>query len=155
MRSLGIFAVAMTLAALAGCGNATAPSTTPAAEGQAVAPDRYLADTVEAAESVTAFSAALATLPSPATPEGLKAIAPQLELPLERARLVAQRLTAERLADRRLDEQRAQRAAGFDAALAAMQRVRDAAAAGDAATTKTAADELTQALTALRATTAE
>lgn len=153
MRSLAILALAATLAALVGCGNSTAPSTTPASEGQAVAPDRYLADTVAAAESVTTFSAALGTLPSPATPERLKAIVPQLDPALERARLVAQRLSAERLADRRLDEQRATSAAGFNTALAAMQRVRDAAAAGDAAAAKTAAEELAQALGTLRAPT--
>lgn len=150
MRSIAIFAVAVTLAALAGCGNSTAPATTPAAEGQAVAPDRYLADTVEAAKSVTAFTTALGTLPSPATPERMKAVVPQLDPPLERARLLAQRLSAERLADRRLEEQRAQRATGLNTALAAMQRVRDAAAAGDAASAKTAAEELTQAVTVLR-----
>ncbi len=149
MRGIATFALAMSLGILSGCGSSTAPPTTRATTGESVGSDRYLADTAAAADAVRAFADALNKVGSPATPERLKAVAPQLDPPLERAQLAGQRLTAERLADRRLDEQRTRSAAGLAAAVDVMERVRDAAAAGDPATVRTAVDELNQALSVL------
>jgi hypothetical protein len=99
------------------------------------------------------FAAALDTKGAPATPERLKALVPQLDPPLARAKLAGQRLSAEVVADRRLDKQRSQSAAGFATTVTAMERVRDAAAAGNPGAARTASIELTQALTALRSAT--
>lgn len=153
MSRIVTFALALSLGLLIGCGDAPAPPTTTAATGAAVGADRYLADTAAAADAVRAFAAALGAIGTPATPERLKAIVPQLDPPLERAKLAGQRLSAEVVADRRLDEQRSRTAAGFATAVTAMQRVRDAAAAGDAAAAKAASTELAATLSALRATT--
>lgn len=146
------FALVIALAAVGGCGNATSPPTAPAAEGAAVDSDRYLADTAEAADAVRAFANALGAIGSPATPERLKGAVTQLDPPLQRAQLAGQRLSAERLADRRLDEQRTRSAANFALAVEAMKRVRDAAAAGNAAAARTASTALAQALSSLSGT---
>ncbi len=150
MRAALAFALAAVLGLLVGCGNATGPATTTAAESVRVGSDRYLADAAEAADAIRAFAAALAQLPSPATPARLKAIVPALDPPLGRARLATQRLAAERLADSRLDEQRAQGATALAGVIAAMLRLRDAAAAGDPPATKSAAQALETAITGLR-----
>ena len=126
------------------------PPTTSATVGAAVGADRYLADTAAAADAVRAFAAALDTKGAPATPALLKGLVPQLDPPLTRAKLAGQRLSAEVVADRRLEEQRRQSAASFATTVTAMERVRDAAAAGDPAAARTASIELTQALTALK-----
>ncbi len=149
MRLVVTVALAISLGLLSGCGNATAPPTTMAAEGASVGPDRYLADAAAAADAVRAFSTALRGVGSPATAQRLKAVVSKLDPPLERAKLAGQRLSAERLADRRLDEQRARSAAGFAAAVDAMTRVRDAAAAGNAAAARSASTQLAQALATL------
>lgn len=153
MSRIVTFALALSLGLLIGCGDAPAPPTTTAATGVAVGADRYLADTAAAADAVRAFAAALGAIGTPATPARLKAIVPQLDPPLERAKLAGQRLSAEVVADRRLDEQRSRTAAGFATTVTAMQRVRDAAAAGDAAAAKAASTQLSAALSALRAAT--
>ena len=134
---------------MSGCGNSTPPPTTTATDGASVGSDRYLADTAAAAAAVRGFVQALGEVGTPATPERLKALVSKLDPPLERAQLAGQRLTAERLADRRLDEQRTRSAAGFAVAVEAMNRVRDAAAVGNAAATKTASTQFAQALAAL------
>lgn len=149
MRGIVTFTLAMTLGVLSGCGNATAPPTTSAAQGTSVGADRYLADSAAAAAAVRAFAAALDTKGAPATPELLKAMVPQLDPPLARAKLAGQRLSAEVVADRRLDEQRSRSAASYAKTVTAMERVRDAAAAGDAATARTASTELAGTLTTL------
>ena len=143
------FVLVMSLSVMSGCGNSTPPPTTTATDGASVGSDRYLADAAAAADAVRAFSVALGNVGSPATSERLKAIAPELDRPLERAQLAGQRLAAERLADRRLDEQRARSAAGFAVAVDAMKRIRDAAAAGNALAAETASNELAGALAAL------
>ena len=149
MRGIVTFALVMSLGALSGCGNSAAPPTSSATVGASVGADRYLADTAAAAEAVRAFAAALDTQGVPATPEILKAKVPQLDPPLARAKLAGQRLAVEVVADRRLDEQRGRSALSFAKTITAMERVRDAAAAGDAATAQTASTELAQSLTAL------
>ena len=126
------------------------PPTTSATVGASVGADRYLADTAAAADAVRVFAAALDTKGAPATPELLKGLVPQLDPPLTRAKLAGQRLSAEVVADRRLEAQRRQSAASFATTVTAMERVRDAAAAGDPAGARTASIELTQALTALK-----
>lgn len=126
------------------------PPTTSATVGASVGADRYLADTAAAAAAVRVFAAALDTKGAPATPELLKGLVPQLDPPLTRAKLAGERLGAEVVADRRLEEQRSQSAARFATTVTAMERVRDAAAAGDPAAARTASLELTQALTALK-----
>ena len=126
------------------------PPTTSATVGASVGADRYLADTAAAADAVRVFAAALDTKGAPATPELLKGLVPQLDPPLTRAKLAGQRLSAEVVADRRLEEQRSQSAASFATTVTAMERVRDAAAAGDPVAARTASLELTQALTALK-----
>jgi hypothetical protein len=153
VRSIVTLALAVSLGILTGCGNSTGPPTTSATTGASVGADRYLADTAAAADAVRVFAAALDTKGAPATPERLKALVPQLDPPLARAKLAGQRLSAEVVADRRLDKQRSQSAAGFATTVTAMERVRDAAAAGNPGAARTASIELTQALTALRSAT--
>jgi hypothetical protein len=149
VRHIVTLVLVVASAVFAGCGGSTGPPTTTVANGTTVAADRYLADTAAAAEAVRAFAATLSAVPAPATPERLKAIVPQLDPPLTRAKLAGQRLSAEVLADRRLDEQRSRGAVGYASAITAMERVRNAAATGDATTTQSAATALRQAVTAL------
>ena len=149
VRCIVTFVAVMSLAVVSGCGNSTSPPTTTAIDGASVGSDRYLADTAAAADAVRAFSGALGKAGSPATSDRLKAIVPELDRPLERAQLAGPRLAAERLADRRLDEQRARSAVGFAVAVDAMERIRDAAAAGNALAVETASNELAGALAAL------
>lgn len=144
-------AAAVLVGALAGCGGSTPAPTTTVAEETQVDAERYLADAAAGADAVRAFAAELGAVGTPATPARLKAVAPRLAPPLAVARLVGQRLGAERLADRRLDAQRAGNASSFAAAVAAMEQVRAAAAAGDPAGAKTAAEALATSLDALRA----
>lgn len=143
------FALVISLAVVGGCGNSTPPPTAPATDGASVDSDRYLADTAAAADAVRVFAKALEAIGSPATPERLKAAVTQLDPPLQRAQLAGQRLSAERLADRRLDEQRTRSSVNFAVAVDAMKRVRDAAAAGNAAATRTSSTALAQALSNL------
>lgn len=150
MRSIVTLALVMSLGILTGCGNSTGPPTTSASVGASVGADRYLADTAAAADAVRVFAAALDTTGAPATPELLKGLVPHLDPPLARAKLAGQRLSAEVVADRRLEEQRSRSAASFATTVTAMERVRDAAAAGDPAAARTASIELTQALTGLK-----
>ncbi len=149
MRSIVTLVLVVSLAALSGCGGSTGAPTTTAAAGASVGADRYLADTAAAAAAVRGFAAALDTKGATATPQLLKSLVPQLDPPLATAKLAGQRLSAEVVADRRLEEQRSRSAASFAKTVTAMERVRDAAAAGDAATARTASAELTQALTTL------
>ena len=149
VRCVVTFALVMSLSVVSGCGNSTPPPTTTATDGASVGSDRYLADAAAAAAAVRVFAIALGEVGTPATPERLKALVSKLDPPLERAQLAGQRLTAERLADRRLDEQRMRSAARFAVAVDAMKRVRDAAAAGDPTTARTASTDLAQALSTL------
>ena len=150
MRSIVTWALVMLLGILTGCGNSAGPPTTSATVGASVGADRYLADTAAAAHAVRVFAAVLDTKGAPATPELLKRMVSQLDPPLAQAKLAGQRLSAEVVADRRLEAQRSQSAASFATTVTAMERVRDAAAAGDPAAARAASIELTQALTGLK-----
>jgi len=150
VRSIVTWALVMSLGILTGCGNSAGPPTTSATVGASVGADRYLADTAAAAHAVRVFAAVLDTKGAPATPELLKRMVSQLDPPLAQAKLAGQRLSAEVVADRRLEAQRSQSAASFATTVTAMERVRDAAAAGDPAAARAASIELTQALTGLK-----
>lgn len=143
-------AAAVLVGVLAGCGNSTPPPTTTIADTTRVKADRYLADSSAGAAAIRSFAAELSAVGTPATPARLKAVVPRLDPPLAAARLAGQRLSAERLADRRLEAQRATYAARFALAVAAMEQVRTAAAAGDPAATRTASRGLATSVDGLR-----
>jgi hypothetical protein len=133
-----------------GCGGSEGPPTTTVATGERVSAERYLADTASAAESVRAFAAALDTHGTPATKDVLVQMVPKLDPPLAQAQLASQRLGAEIVTDQRLESQRGAHSLAFAAAVGSMQKVRDAAASGDATATRDASTELAQALVSLQ-----
>ena len=113
-------------------------------------PKRYLADAVEAGDAVADFGTVLAEGGTVAEREALLALAPRLELALGRLMVAHQRLGAARLADQRLERQRRQAVELLDPVVAAMQRVTQAAKAGQATRASAASEDLSTAVAALR-----
>jgi hypothetical protein len=95
-----------------------------------VEPQRYLADSAAAAAAVREFSQELAAIGPTATRARLRAVAPELGPPLQRAARLAGRLSAERLADHRLEAQRLRVTPLLAEVVAAMGEVNNEAAAG-------------------------
>lgn len=136
---------------LVGCGGSDPVSTSTLPVGRTVGAEQYLADAAVGAQAVREFAAAVATLPTPATPAALRAVAPNLSEPVRTAQGASQRLSAMRLEDQRLETQRAESARAYSSVLAAMRRLESAARAGDPAAARTAGSDLNRATAELRA----
>jgi len=111
---------------------------------------RYLADVAAAAEAVRDFGSVLSEVAGDPTPARLSRVAPRLEEPLRRARLLARRLSAEGLADERLEAQRARAAPRYAAAADAMGDLVEAARRGEAGAAARASARLARAVRELR-----
>lgn len=133
------------------CGSSDPLSTGTLPVGHTVGADQYLADAAVGAAAVRDYATAVATLPNPATPQALQALAPQLSEPLSDAEGASQRLSAMRLEDQRLESQRAQSAQVYSRVLAAMRRLEAAARAGNPQTAQKAAQDLNTVTAQLRA----
>lgn len=94
-----------------------------------MSPQRYLADTDDAAAAVAAFTRELESVAPLATRPSLARAVPALRASLADAEAIAARLSAQRLDDARLEEQRARAAAALEDVVAAMRLATDAAAA--------------------------
>lgn len=144
--------LALSLAvAIAGCGGAGGISTGTLSVGSTVHPDQYLVDSRGAATAIGDFAAIVNALPKPLTARALRAAATAMAEPLTRAEAVQGRLIAMRLEDQRLEAQRVRVHEANAAVIQAMDRMRTAAAAADAAGAKDAAADLQTAIAALRA----
>ncbi|MEQ9336592.1 MAG: hypothetical protein RJQ03_05335 [Miltoncostaeaceae bacterium] len=143
--------IALALAA-AGCGgDPLGPSAATVADGTTVSAQRYLADSDEAAAAVSAFSDALARVGPVARPAALRALAPDLDTLVARARTAHGRLLAQRLEDARLESQRAEVAPLLGEVVAAMEQFAAEAGAGRAVLAAAAAERFSVAVEALRA----
>jgi hypothetical protein len=114
-----------------------------------VEPQRYLADSAGAAAAIRDFSEKLAAIGPTATRARLRAAAPELGPPLERAARLSARLGAERLADHRLEAQRERVTPLLAEVVTAMTEVNSASAAGEPRRAVPAIRRFTQAVSAL------
>jgi hypothetical protein len=114
-----------------------------------VEPQRYLADSAAAAAAVRDFSLQLAGIGPTATRARLRAVAPELGPPLQRAARIAARLSAERLADHRLEAQRRRVTPLLAEVVQAMSDVNGASAAGEPRRAVPAIRRFTEAVDAL------
>ncbi len=136
---------------MAGCGGGSIEAgTTTVPDGTQVSSQRYLADTVAAADAVADFSALLSALAPVPKPAELRAAAPELAVARDRAALLAGRLRAERLEDRRLEAQRADASAALAAVVAAMDDLTSAAERGNAEAAAAASRRFSEAVGELR-----
>jgi hypothetical protein len=136
---------------VAGCGDGSLEAGTSAVpEGTQVSSQRYLADSVAAADAVADFSALLSSLSPEPRAAALEATAPDLAAARDRAALLAGRLDAERLEDRRLEEQRADASAALAAVVAAMDDLTAAAEAGNPTAAAAASRQFSRAVGELR-----
>lgn len=136
---------------MAGCGGGSLEAgTTSVPDGTQVPSQRYLADSVAAAEAVADFSALLSSLAPEPKPAQLRAAAAGLAAARDRAALLASRLGAERLEDRRLEEQRADASAALAAVVAAMDDLTTAADRGQVDAAAAASREFSRAVGELR-----
>jgi hypothetical protein len=119
-------------------------------EGTQVSSQRYLADSVAAADAVADFSALLSSLAPEPRKAQLEAAASDLAAARDRAALLAGRLKAERLEDRRLEEQRADASAALAAVVAAMDDLTGAAEAGSPVAAAAASKAFSRAVGELR-----
>jgi hypothetical protein len=139
------------MAVATGCGAPSlGPSSTTLPEGTEVAPKRYLADAVEAADAVADFGTILADGGTVAERETLLGLAPRLRVAVGRLMVAHQRLGAERLADRRLEQQRERAVELLAPVLQAMQRLAQAAEDGQPGRAAAASTTLSTAVAALR-----
>lgn len=137
---------------MAGCGGGGSleAGTAPLPDGTQVSSQRYLADTVGAADAVADFSALLSSLAPVPKPAQLRAVAADLAAARDRAALLSSRLRAQRLEDRRLEAQRADASAALAAVVAAMDELTTAAGHGDADAAAAASKQYNQAVGELR-----
>jgi hypothetical protein len=136
---------------VAGCGGGSIEGgTTPLPDGTQVSSQRYLADSVAAADAVADFSGLLSALAPEPTKAQLRARAADLAAARDRAALLASRLRAQRLEDRRLEAQRADVAEALQAVVTAMDGLVTAAGRGDAEAAAAASKRFSAAVGRLR-----
>jgi hypothetical protein len=116
-----------------------------------VQPEQYLADTKAVATAVGEFAAVVNALPAPLSPTAVAQAAAAMDQPLQNMRLAQGRLAAMRLEDQRLETQRQRVSAAAAQVVAAMETMRQKAAARDLAGTKAGAADVQTAIAALRA----
>ncbi len=150
-RPIGLAIAVLLAVGAAGCGGGSLDaSTTSLPDGARVSPQRYLADTVAAADAVADFSATLAEIGPVVRKRTLLALAPRLDAARARTSAIAGRLDAQTLEDRRIESQRAKAASALDDVVVAMTLVSDAAEAGDPSALEDAAARYTTSVGDLR-----
>ena len=136
------------LVAVSGCGGGSGGALQTVREGATISPQAYLATSAEATGAVRAFAVGLEA--SGSSIASLRAVAPSLVAPLERAHRSATVIAVAHLSDARIETQRALVAPGLSRVVASMDRVFIAARDGNRAAFDRARVDMRAATEALR-----